>query len=98
LQIWILPEQKGLKPAYAEKSATDMPDGKFNLVAAKAGRDGSMAINQDVELYLAKLRKEDKASHVLRPSRHAWVHVAEGEVNLNGEVLKEGDGAAVSDE
>jgi len=98
LQIWILPEQKGVKPAYAEKPAANLEHGRLNLVASKAGRDDSMSINQDVELYLAKLRSGDQVSHVLRPSRHAWVHVAEGEAILNGQTLKAGDGAAVFDE
>ncbi len=98
LQIWILPDQKGLKPHYAERIGTQLPAGQLNLVASKAGRDGSIAINQDADLYLAKLNPGDEVSHSLRPQRHAWVHVAEGEVNLNGKQLKAGDGAAISEE
>ncbi len=98
LQIWILPDQKGLKPHYAERIGTQLPAGQLNLVASKAGRDGSIAINQDADLYLAKLNPGDEVSHSLQPQRHAWVHVAEGEVNLNGKQLKAGDGAAISEE
>lgn len=98
LQIWIVPEQKGLKPQYAERTGTQLPGGRLNLVASKSGRDGSMAINQDSDLYLAKLDPKQEVIHTLRPERHAWVHVAEGEVTLNGQKLKAGDGAAVSDE
>ncbi len=98
LQIWILPDRKGLKPRYAEKSLAEAPLGKFNLVVSKAGRDGSLPINQDADLYMAKLEAGDKASHALKPSRHAWVHVAEGEVKLDGETLKAGDAVALSDE
>lgn len=98
LQIWIVPEQKGLKPQYAERTGTQLPVGRLNLVASKGGRDGSMAINQDSDLYLAKLEPKQEVTHTLRPERHAWVHVAEGEVTLNGQKLKAGDGAAVSDE
>ena len=98
LQIWIVPEQKGLKPQYAERTGTQLPVGRLNLVASKGGRDGSMAINQDSDLYLAKLDPKQEVIHTLRPERHAWVHVAEGEVTLNGQKLKAGDGAAVSDE
>lgn len=98
LQIWILPDRKGLKPRYAEKSLAEAPSGKFNLVVSKAGRDGSLPINQDADLYMAKLEAGDKATHALKPSRHAWVHVAEGEVKLDGETLKAGDAVALSDE
>lgn len=96
LQIWIQPDRKGLEPRYADRSIADAPEGQFNLVASKTGRDGSFAINQDTDLYLAKLGTGDKASFELKPGRHAWLHVAEGEINLNGEVLKSGDAAALS--
>jgi redox-sensitive bicupin YhaK (pirin superfamily) len=98
LQIWILPEKTGLKPQYAEKTGVQLAGGRLNLVASKSGRDSSIAINQDSDLYLAKLSPGETATYNLRPKRHAWVHVAEGEVTLNGEDLRAGDGAAVSDE
>jgi hypothetical protein len=98
LQIWIMPEKKGLQPRYAEKTDSQLLDGRLNLVTSKTGRDGSIAINQDSDLYLAKLSAGDAVIHSLRPHRHAWVHVAEGEVILNGENLRAGDGAAISDE
>jgi redox-sensitive bicupin YhaK (pirin superfamily) len=98
LQIWILPEKKGVKPHYAERTGTDLPKGRLNLVASKGGRNGSIPINQDADLFLAKLSPGETVSHKLRPQRHAWVHVAEGEVTLNNQTLRAGDGAAVSDE
>jgi len=98
LQIWILPDRKGAKPRYAEKSLVQAKTGQFHLVASKSGRDGSIAINQDAELHLARLSKGEKVEHALQPHRHAWIHVAEGEVNLNGQRLKAGDAAALSDE
>ncbi len=98
LQIWILPDSKGLKPRYAERTGSELPGGRLNLVASKAGRDQSIAINQDADLYVAKLSPGEAVDHNLRPQRHAWVHVAEGEVTLNGESLRAGDGAAVSEE
>ena len=97
-QIWIVPDKKGLKPHYAERTGTQLPAGRLNLVASKAGRDGSIAINQDADLYLAKLGQGNLVSHNLLPQRHAWVHVAEGKVNLNGKELGAGDGAAISGE
>jgi hypothetical protein len=98
LQIWIQPEHKGAKPHYAEKSLADQPVGALRLITSKSGRDGSIAINQDAELWLGKLNTGDKATHQLAKGRHAWVHVAEGEVMLNGKTLSGGDAAAISDE
>jgi len=98
LQIWILPERRGIKPRYAEKSLVNAPTGRFNLVVSKAGREGSLAINQDADLYVAKMDAGNEASHALKPTRHAWLHVAEGEVKLNGDTLRAGDAVALSDE
>lgn len=98
LQIWILPDRRGVTPHYAEKSFVKTTTGELHLVASKTGRDGSIAINQDADMYLAKLGAGDKVSHPLLPERHAWLHVAEGEVALNGQSLKSGDGAALSEE
>lgn len=98
LQIWIVPEKKGFPASYAEKTGAELPKGRLNLVASHAGRDGSIPIHQDTDLYLAKLGKGDSVTHRLNPQRHAWVHVAQGEVTLNGKTLKSGDGAALEDE
>jgi hypothetical protein len=98
LQIWIQPDRKGVTPRYAEKSLKDAPEGKLHLVTSKTGRDGSIAIHQDADLWLAKLDTGNRVTHKLAPARHAWVHVAEGEVSLNGKPLSGGDAAAVSEE
>ncbi len=98
LQIWILPERKGLTPRYAEKSMKDAATGTLHLVTSKTGRDGSIAINQDADLWLAKLDAGNRVTHKLASGRHAWVHVAEGEVSLNGKKLSGGDAAALSEE
>ena len=98
LQIWILPERRGIKPRYAEKSLVSTPNGRFNLVASKAGRESSLAINQDADLYVAKMDTGNDASHKLEPTRYAWLHVAEGEVKLNNDTLKAGDAVALSNE
>ena len=96
LQIWIQPDRKGVKPRYAEKSLVDAPSGKLHLVTSKTGRDGSISIHQDADLWLARLETASPVTHQLAPGRHAWVHVAEGEVSLNGKKLSGGDAAAVS--
>lgn len=98
LQIWIQPDEKGVKPAYAEKSMKDAATGKLHLITSKSGRDGSMAIHQDADLYLAKLDADQTVTHTLGANRHAWLHVAEGEITLNGQTLSGGDAVAVSNE
>jgi quercetin 2,3-dioxygenase len=98
LQIWILPDKTGTKPAYGEKTYSNATPGRLNLVASKSGRDGSIRINQDADLWLAKFSDSETLTHELRPDRHAWVHVAEGTVELNGQKLSAGDSAAISQE
>jgi len=101
LQIWIMPEQKGLPPGYAEKSGVDLPSGKLNLICSKSGRDGSFTINQDADLYLVRFGGGSKAGgvvHPMRVGRHGWVHIAEGSASVNGEKLSGGDAAIISDE
>jgi len=98
LQVWIMPDEKGVMPSYAEKSMRDAASGILHLITSKTGRDGSMAIHQDADLWLAKLNAGQTVTHALAPGRHAWVHVAEGEVALNGQTLTGGDAAAVDDE
>ena len=98
LQIWIVPDQNSLAPRYAERSFAHAPSGAFHLVTSKTGREGSIAIHQDADLWLAKLHAGDQVTHPLAASRHAWIHVAEGEVTLNGKTLGAGDAAAVSKE
>jgi redox-sensitive bicupin YhaK (pirin superfamily) len=98
LQIWITPDRKGAPPRYTEKSFASAPAGRLHLVTSKSGRDGSIEINQDADLWLAVLEPNQKVEHVLRPQRHAWIHVAEGEVTVNGRTLASGDAAAISGE
>src|SRR5262249_278498 len=98
LQIWITPERRGIKPQYGERSAASVKEGEVALIASKSGRDGSMAINQDANLLLARLNAGQKAAVKLDAGRHAWVHVAEGELTVNGEKLRAGDAIALSNE
>lgn len=96
LQIWLLPERKGLAPSYEQLAFPDSDlRGKFNLVA---GPKAPVTIHQDANLYIARLNEGDSAKHAIAPSRHAWVQIARGAVELNGRELKAGDGAAVSGE
>ncbi|UKJ74739.1 pirin family protein [Azospirillum brasilense] len=99
LQIWILPNEEGMVPGYEQKAfEREEKQGRLRLVGSQDGRDGSVIIHQDVDLYATLLDEGDSVTHELRPGRHAWVQVARGQVRLNGEILKEGDGAAISKE
>jgi redox-sensitive bicupin YhaK (pirin superfamily) len=95
LQIWIMPDVRGAEPRYAEMPMAAAAVGKLHLVASKSGRDGSMAMRQDADLYLGKLNAGDKLSHRLQDGRSAWLQLAEGKVTLNGEALQQGDGASL---
>jgi redox-sensitive bicupin YhaK (pirin superfamily) len=96
LQIWITPAQRGVKPDYAEKSFAHMPSGIFHLVCSQSGRDDSIGINQDVDLYLAKLELGNQIQYSIKSNRHVWIQIAEGEIDWNGEILKSGDGITVN--
>jgi redox-sensitive bicupin YhaK (pirin superfamily) len=97
LQIWIIPERKGLAPGYEQKSFPDAEKrGKLRLVGSRDGRDGSVTIHRDVDLYATLLSAGQAVTHELRAGRGAWVQVARGSITLNGERLKEGDGVSVS--
>ncbi len=99
LQIWILPERRGLDPSYEQKSfSEEARGGRLRLVASGDAREGSVRIHQDVDLYTALLQPQGSAELGIAPGRYAWVQVARGDVELNGTPLGEGDGAALSDE
>lgn len=98
LQIWIQPDRMGATPRYAEKSMAGVPAGAFHLVTSKAGRDGSIAIHQDADLWLARLNPGPAVQHRLGAGRHGWLHVAEGEITLNGQTLSGGDAAVLEGE
>jgi redox-sensitive bicupin YhaK (pirin superfamily) len=98
-QIWMLPEKQGQKPTYDQKSFSEAEKrGKLRLVASRDGRDGSVKIRQDNELYATMLKAGETVKHELKKDRHAYVQVARGSVKLNGTELREGDGAAISEE
>lgn len=98
LQIWILPAERGITPGYEQKKFED--DERRNalrLVASPDGRDGSVTIHQDVQLF-STLLDGASVTHAFESQRFGWVQVTRGEVDVNGQTLKAGDGAAISDE
>jgi redox-sensitive bicupin YhaK (pirin superfamily) len=99
LQIWILPEKRGLAPGYEQKIfPADEKKGKLRLVASKGGDDGSVHINQDVKLYASILSEGETVSYDFAEGRHAWIQLISGSLDANGEILNPGDGAAASQE
>ncbi|HEX6280059.1 MAG TPA: pirin family protein [Pyrinomonadaceae bacterium] len=99
LQIWILPEKRNLQPSYEQTYfAPEEKQGKLRLVASRGGDDGSVHINQDVRLYSSILNDGEEVSLELSDGRHAWVQLISGSLDVNGERLEPGDGAAIGEE
>ena len=99
LQIWIVPSKEGIAPSYEQKAiAPEAVAGKFARIAAPDPGEREVRLVQDTEIWAAKLDEGAVANHALKPGRHAWVQVARGEAELDGQVLKAGDGAAISGE
>jgi quercetin 2,3-dioxygenase len=98
-QIWLLPEHQGLEPSYEQQAfpAAERHN-RLRLVASPDGADGSLTIRQDARVLLATLDQDRQVSHTLRQGRHAWLQVLRGAVDLNGQALAAGDGAALSEE
>jgi len=99
LQIWIMPNRLGSAPGYEQKFFADEEKrGRLRLIASPDGRDGSVTVQQDARLHAALLEPGQEVVYELRAERHAWVQVARGTIELNGQELEQGDGAAVSAE
>lgn len=99
LQIWLLPGQKGIDPSYEQKTFSEAEKrGQLRLVGSQDGRDGSITIHQDVDLYASLLEANETVTHHLPEGRAAWLQVARGAVQLNGKELAAGDGAAIAQE
>jgi redox-sensitive bicupin YhaK (pirin superfamily) len=99
LQIWIIPDRQSLEPAYEQTYFSDEDKrGKLCLVASREGRDGSLTVHQDLDLYVSILEQREKVIHSILPDRHIWVQVTRGELEIEGRTLKAGDGASIIDE
>jgi hypothetical protein len=99
LQIWILPDRTGLAPSYEQRRFPEEERrGRLRLLASPDGADGSVTVHQDVRLLAALLAPGQAVGHALAPGRHAWVQVARGAVEVAGQRLSAGDGAALSGE
>jgi len=99
LQIWIQPNQTGIPPSYEEKHFTpESKQGRLRLIASNDGRDGSVLIHQNAEIYASIMNEGDSLQHALKDGRNGYVHVIRGAVTVNGVPLKAGDALKISDE
>ena len=99
LQIWILPNQTGIKPSYEQKHfSLSEKQGKLRLVASPDGRDNSVTIHQDANLYVAVLNRGDRVNHVSDQNRSIWLQIARGSVEMNSQTLSAGDGVGITQE
>lgn len=99
LQIWILPERKGLQPSYEQKAFEPAElDHQWRLVVSPDGRDGSLTIHQSTEIYAARLATGQTLSYQPKPERACWLQVATGVLQVNERLLEAGDAIAVMDE
>jgi len=99
LQIWIEPDELGIEPGYEQKYfAPQDKRGKLRLIASADGRDGSVSIHQDAELYAALVDGGEQVVHRLGKDRRAYVHVARGAASVNGQALEAGDALKVDGE
>jgi len=99
LQIWVQPARQRLEPSYEQRAfPAEDRTGRLTLIASEDGRDGSVTIHQDVNLYSAALETGNRATLPLKSGRHIWIQVARGSVRVNDSELGAGDGAALADE
>lgn len=95
LQIWIRPRAKGLEPSYEQKR---FAPGRLRLVASPDGRDGSLTLHQDAEVFVSRLEAGERTTHEFRRDRAGWIQLSRGSVEINGVALAAGDGASIVDE
>jgi quercetin 2,3-dioxygenase len=98
LQIWILPNQTNLVPSYEQKFFTDEEkENQLCLIVSNDGRDGSLKIHQDMNLYAAKIHPHHRITYSSQANRHLWIQVVKGEIEVENHQLQTGDAAAISD-
>jgi redox-sensitive bicupin YhaK (pirin superfamily) len=98
LQIWILPDARGVTPRYDEASFGSIPEGILTCIASKSGRDHSIPIHQDAEVLVGKLAAGQTIQHTTRADRGVWIQLISGVLEANGTVISAGDGAGITNE
>lgn len=98
LQIWMIPNQLGIEPSYEQKHfSAEEKQGKLKLVASPDGREGSVTIHQDANLYVALLNDGEQINHSSKENRTMWIQIARGAAMVNGQTLQTGDGAGITE-
>ena len=99
LQIWVMPERRNLEPGYEQKHfEKEELKGKLRVVASRDGKDGAVVVHQDLKLLAGTFAEGEQETYALSPGRHAWLHVARGQVRVNGQDLVAGDAVEASEE
>lgn len=99
LQIWIYPERAGLEPGYEQtRFSREEKLNRLRLVGSRDGREGSLTIHQDVDLYASVLEAGNQVALETRDNRKIFVQVVRGDMSVNGQALSAGDGAALENE
>lgn len=99
LQIWIEPDRESIAPRFEDLAiAPEEVQDKLRLIASPDGRGGSSVIQQDALVSIGALSEGTEVTVPLAEGRYAWVQVATGKIDLNGQTLEAGDGAAIHGE
>jgi redox-sensitive bicupin YhaK (pirin superfamily) len=99
LQIWIVPDKKGVKPRYQQRHfSPDEKRGCLRLIISPDGADNSLSVYQDVRVYAGCFTDDEKTSLALADNRYAYIHIVQGSVSINGTRMNAGDGARLRDE
>lgn len=99
LQIWIMPNQSGIKPGYQQRHFTaEEKRGRWCLLASPDAVHGSLLLHQDARVFAALLDGEERLTYAIPPGRKAYLHVARGRVQAAGMHLTGGDALMFSHE
>lgn len=99
LQIWILPKIRQINPRYGQKSfAEEFKKNDFVLVVSGSGRDGSIQINQDAEIFVGKFSAGKNFDFSIKNNRKIWIQMVKGKLSINDQTIETGDAMAISDE
>ena len=99
LQIWILPNKKNLEPSYNTKSfPKEKMQNQLKLIVSQNGREGSLKIHQDAEIYRCILEADKTVVYDMPPNRKLWLQAAKGAIEVNSTILEAGDGMSIVDE
>ncbi len=99
LQIWILPDQRGIDPGYEQKHfGPEDKRGRLRLVASRDAREGSVRLHADADLYAGLFDGAERAELAIDPARKAYVHLVRGSLQANGHALQAGDALLLAQE